>query len=421
MVKSLAPNTTHGKQLSQLFCFDFDRPNCLGPDLAARLLMNYGEDFLATYETRRKRVDPTSRWAAFLHFIDTHEDTMVLSSLLDVEMSSFLGRIGERNVFDNALVIVTSDHGLHYGPYFQSRSGRREATEPLLYIRVPPTIQKEKDVEVFKANAAMWTTPFDVHETMTSLTMPSKRSSVERKGRSLFTALPAGRKSCAGTKDIPPAFCELKAHAPHSSCTKMASPPNVLSFYADFPEERRTRFPMDCKLMWNKTASRASFNERCQCATSHRGWYRCGEHPWGSAETRSTRNPEEYFALVKCRGQKMTIDTRVTPSRDFLANLQQRKLALPLASPKRLPNILFIEVDSASIAYADRHLPLTRSFLKRYKMKRNWSGQIECTDDICAPNFESFALNGPNSIANQVWPHLFRSIVLNHNSTQFLF
>lgn len=367
--------------------------------------MTYGEEFLVKYEERRKRDHPLLRWAAFLHFIDTHEDTMVLSSMLDIEMASFLERLAGLGVLDGAFVVVTSDHGLHYGPYFQSRSGRREATEPLLYIRPPPNIMKDEDIAAFQANAAMWTTPFDLHETMVSLTLQGKGSNSNRKGTSFFTPLGAQRQSCDKTEDIPQSYCALKFETNAdvmSDCTKMPKPPNVLSFYADFPRESRSHFPMDCKLMQNASASKASFDARCQCATSHREWHRCGEHPWGAAEAQSASTPEEYFALVKCRGQKMSVDTRVVPSQDFLARIQQRQLSSSIATPARQPNILFIEVDSVSIAYANRHLPRTRSFLKRYRLKRDSNGQVDCVDNLCAPDFNYFALSGPNSIANQV-------------------
>lgn len=405
MLKSLEPNTTHGSELTHLFCFEFDRPNCLGPDLAARHLMQYGENFISTYESRRKQTDPLLRWAAFLHFIDTHEDTMVLSSMLDAEMSSFLARLGDVAAFENAVVIVTSDHGLHYGPYFQSRSGRREATEPVLYIKIPRSIQSETNMDIFVSNAEMWTTAFDLHETILSLTIPPKDIQGKRRGMSFFTPFPERRKTCLGSDDIPPEYCALigqlnTTQAQNSlSCTKMPKPPSILSFYSDISPTKRTHFSINCDLLGNKPASVASLATRCQCATSHRGWYRCGEHPWGPEEMHSTKNPEEYFALVKCRGQKMSVDTRVVPGGDLVSQLRQRKLT---ANSRSSPNVIFIEVDSVSVAYADRHLPETRAFLKRYRLRKNSLGQIECNDSVCSPDFKYFSLSGPNSIANQV-------------------
>lgn len=398
MLKSLEPNTTHGSELSQLFCFDFDRPNCLGPDLASKHLMAYAEKFLTTYEKQRKGENKDMRWAMFLHFIDSHEDTMVLSSLLDSVMSDFLARLATSGTFEKALAIVTSDHGLHYGPYFQSRSGRREATEPVLFLRVPPHLQQK----AIRENIMKWITPFDVHETMLSVTVP-KDTPIrdDRRGTSLLNSWEQIGERCTDAKDIPGEYCSLKAGPTTEAsrtCTKMPRPPNILSFYGDIRSDRRTPFPMDCKEIWNKTASKASAANRCQCATSHRRWYRCRKHPWGDDEILSQLDPAEYFALVKCRGQKMSVDMRVLSSHPAVGQskaLATKESTLP-------PNILFIELDSVSLAYADRHLSKTRSFLKRYRMKLSSSGVLECNGGICAPDFTHFSLNGPNSVANQV-------------------
>lgn len=408
MVKSLEPNTTHGSELTQLFCFDFDRPNCLGPDLAARVLMSYAEEFVTKYEMERKRRNPFLRWAAFIHFIDTHEDTMILSSMLDAEMSSFLERLADQEAFNNTLVVLTSDHGLHYGPYFQSRSGRREATEPVLYILAPSNIQTSEAMATFNRNAGLWTTPFDVHETLLSLSIPTKENGAFRKGISLFKPFPEERKYCTGVAEIPMEYCVLKTgqisreNASTPPCTKMARPPNILSFYRDLPTSKRSRFSIDCKSMENKTASQASFNTACQCATSHRDWHICGEHPWGPEEVNSTRNPQEYFALVQCHGQKMAIDTRVVPNTDAQRQFQRRELAFPKITAERPPNVLFIELGSAVTASADRHLPKTRAFLKQHKLRHISDGQVECNKSICAPEFNLFSLNGPNAIDNKV-------------------
>ena len=86
MLQSLKPNTTHGDALHELFCFDYDRPNCLGPELSSTILLRYGAQFIEAYD----RV--STPWAAFLHLIDSHEDTMVLSSTIDAGISSFLRR-----------------------------------------------------------------------------------------------------------------------------------------------------------------------------------------------------------------------------------------------------------------------------------------------------------------------------------------
>ena len=76
MVQSINPKTTHGKALHRLFCWDFIRPNCLGATAAATHLTNYAFDFIKQYTNRP--------WAAFLSFIDSHEDTVRLILIYDV-------------------------------------------------------------------------------------------------------------------------------------------------------------------------------------------------------------------------------------------------------------------------------------------------------------------------------------------------
>jgi hypothetical protein len=83
-------NTTHGGALQGLFCFDaFSRPN--GPDRPSTLLFNYGEQFVAAYQGQlRGKSSPFRCWAAFLHFVDSHEDTMVLGAPVDHGLWQFI-------------------------------------------------------------------------------------------------------------------------------------------------------------------------------------------------------------------------------------------------------------------------------------------------------------------------------------------
>jgi hypothetical protein len=86
---------------------------------------------------------------------------------------------------------------------------------------------------------------------------------------------------------------------------------------------------------------------------------------------------------------------------------QSSSAALPKSSTDgekipRSPDVLILEVDSVSKARADRHLPLTRQFLKIHQLKADQSGKLRCTDGVCALDFSRFSVVGPNSIANQV-------------------
>jgi hypothetical protein len=204
MLQSLKPNTTHGEALNQMFCFDFNRPSCLGTEPSASYLLRYGKEFVNTYGSADDGSSPP--WAAFLHFVDSHEDTMTLSFSLDSLLANFLRELYESGKLSKALVMLISDHGLHYGPYFQTLSGRRERTEPLLYIHTPSEVRRSHHGRTLQANTGLWTTPFDVYQTMKDMTVGRDKMD---KTESLLTRLPDARKACRGATVIPERFCEL--------------------------------------------------------------------------------------------------------------------------------------------------------------------------------------------------------------------
>eukprot|EP00532_Pseudo-nitzschia_australis_P006201 CAMPEP_0168166608 /NCGR_PEP_ID=MMETSP0139_2-20121125/2116_1 /TAXON_ID=44445 /ORGANISM="Pseudo-nitzschia australis, Strain 10249 10 AB" /LENGTH=781 /DNA_ID=CAMNT_0008083813 /DNA_START=228 /DNA_END=2574 /DNA_ORIENTATION=- len=259
MMQSLAPNTTHGSALQGLFCFDaFSRPNCIGPDLASSILFDYGYQFISTYEKLRSSTHPDLRWASFMHFVDSHEDTMVLSASLDSGLSKFLKRIENEGYFENSVVILTSDHGLHYGPNFSSRQGRREATEPILYIHIPPFLRHSIDMNALTSNSRLWTTPFDLHETLLKFTQTSSKGTRgRRRGLTLTEHLPESRKDCRKNSDlIPPKFCDLqlnetieKEDNTYGFCRAPRKRSVIDSFFLDIPPLKRRplmNFDSDC-------------------------------------------------------------------------------------------------------------------------------------------------------------------------------
>lgn len=80
-------------------------------------MLQYTQQFINNYQ----RV----KWAAFLNFGEAHEDSGYLSGILDNDLSKFLKwMINQRD--SRTVVVMVSDHGLHYGPSFQSFSGECE-------------------------------------------------------------------------------------------------------------------------------------------------------------------------------------------------------------------------------------------------------------------------------------------------------
>ena len=108
-----------------MLCFDFSRPNCAGSKLAAEHLTEYGKQFIEEYGGGNSS-SSSEPWAAFMHFIDSHEDTSTLVNMLDKPIYDFLTSLFDDGYLNNTVIAVVSDHGLHYGPYFQSHQVRME-------------------------------------------------------------------------------------------------------------------------------------------------------------------------------------------------------------------------------------------------------------------------------------------------------
>ena len=247
MIQSMQPNTTHGMELQGLFCFDaFSRPNCIGEDPASELLLTYGEQFMSTYE-RQGRNDQTTRWASFLHLTDSHEDTKLLAASLDQPLSSFLRNMHRGGLFDYTTVIVSSDHGLHYGPLFPTKSGRREATQPILHMRIPPSLQTKSTMVQMRRNARLFTTPFDLHETLLHVSQ-TEEIGESRLGQSLMRDLPGSRQNCATSVDtIPEAYCKLQRDDETMEQNHLT--PSMASFFLDIQPKFRPllRIDPDCR------------------------------------------------------------------------------------------------------------------------------------------------------------------------------
>lgn len=379
MVQSIQPRTHHGRQLHEFFCFSFDRPNCLGSKMAAEHLIEYTQQFIDAYEGISRP------WAAFVSFVDSHEDTLTLASYLDGMLAEFVQSIPR-----NTVVLFTSDHGLHYGPPFSARAGEVERSQPLLMMKMP-TFQK---FNVLTKNADKYTTPFDAHETL-SQALLGERGQTEY-GLSLLDPLPAVRNDCTLVSSIPASFCALVA-PPNGDrepqCRFMAEPPSVFSYFADIPLNNRPRWPKACPLAKKRLASQSD----CLCASDKKDWHRCSS---------GDETSQDNYSLRSCGQHDLdsSLEVKIHVKREEELAESRRKLAahtenqLGLDSSHSQPNILFIEVDSVSLAASERHFRKTWSLLKQYAI----GGDGSCQSEWCAAAFNQTSVVGQSSIVNQL-------------------
>ena len=401
MVASIQPNTTHGSVLHEMNCFDFQRPNCIGHEPAAEHLMRYVSQFITEYSKRG------AKWAAFASFVDSHEDTMSLALSLDEPFHNFLSGLSGP-ILNNTMILLVSDHGLHYGPFLQSQQGARERARPVLQMFLPQMFlprryrNSQKTIDTLRSNARLWVSPFDVYLTLRHVLLddvghPSQSSS------SLLLPLGTERQTCHGTKAIPKRYCDLfdnttQTNSSSDSLAEMDSPPSMLSFFADIPRTQKYQ-KQECGASKSPPdLFEKSIPSDCLCSTSHRDWHSCeGRYPW---DDRSSSYPHEFAALVDCPRRDLHFDLRLVKDEKILSRLNRTKTKTKTTGRK--PNILFIEIDSVSVAHADRHFHRTRELLGRYRIHKNAENTFRCASGLCAVEFSRFSLTGPNSITNQV-------------------
>ena len=308
MIQSLQPNVTHGTALHEMFCFSYDRPNCLGNKLAAKHLFETASKFIDAYEEQ-------SPWAAFLSFTDSHEDSHSMVQILDDVMYDFIASLD----LSKTLVVLLSDHGLHYGPHFQTLAGVKERAQPILYMHLPYELQN-RHTETLQENSKLWTSHFDVHETFLEVALEIDRDeNPDVIGSSLLHPFPNDRRECHGVPGIPSEYCDMvdgnEVDHAATNCANIPIPPSPLTFLADLPRHRQPQMS-SCK---NITVSQAAtsiplnrsvlrknsrhINDQsmetgsCKCATDSIGWYNCTRHPWNDGN-----QPKTIIGLTYCEG-----------------------------------------------------------------------------------------------------------------------
>ena len=372
MVQSIRPQTHHGHQLHGMFCFDYDRPNCLGNKLAAEHLVDYTRQFIRTYnrgnETQSSHQKP---WAAFLSFIDSHEDTLTLISYLDGLLLDFLQDVLTNS---NTMIIFTSDHGLHYGPAFQSKSAEVERASPVLFLRMPTFENFSKLQELSK----LYTTPFDVHATILDVILGKQyndQTQTDSLGISLATHPErhnnlSSRVKCGNNPAIPTEFCNLLQKSKENTCTFMLDPPSIFSYYSDIPPTNRPRWPRHCPVRRDHTAI-ASLNKKtpCSCATNIHNWLDCSNTTRDDFR-KGINFTEENFSMRLCKlhdldeaDEALEFDIHVKENElvSSSSQIQREETMKELsrdndkadvkASFDLQPNIIFLEIDSVSYSY----------------------------------------------------------------------
>jgi hypothetical protein len=388
---SNAISTNRAMKFNEMMCRQTpSRPNCIGSTLAAVHLLNYTREFLV-YHSHHNHT-----WAAFLTLVEGQEETGILPGVIDGKLSKFLDElrhIMSPDQWKSTMIVATSDTGARRGSFAQTFDGQKEMIHPLLHLKMPNIESRE----MVQANRDRLVSQDDLMATLQVVISGEEKGSGP--GQSLTSLLPDERNACSVLEENKSPVCdssdmEKSKYLEKTLSVLLQPPPSVLSFYADIPRNSRKHLDVITR---TEIPARAKVIEGCMCASNVGQWFPCSKHPW------ATVGPDDYkevFMLVDCPGKATHLEIRVTEN--FATKTHMDK-ALPRGLVRMQPNVMFLEIDSVSGSYADRHLPKTREFLQKYRVRSSGDGEYQCYDGLCSADFtERVTLAGASSIPNQV-------------------
>ena len=373
------------------------------------MLLEYTTQFIDSYS---KAEIP---WAAFAHFIDSHDDSpKSLDRALDRPIEKFLMSI-DGKLRSDTIIVVTSDHGLHYGPFFNTDAGRRERAEPVLHMRLAG-LSKRRGHRLEAENRHKRITAFDLHDTLAELL--GTTSGASKFGQSLLHPLPLER-SCA-TSGIPQSLCADTAPMKVGDlpvCVPLSAVPSKFSFYQDMLPGRKPR--INCSSVPDMNAPRSQLVYRgsggavvqmsrqravelnCRCATQRVPWRPCLANASLLAADKSLDvdvmhlENDDAFALVKCGANEGSARGFDVHHRSLLVSPAMRPAeggASRTKGDSPPPDVLVIEIDSLSRSAAHRHLPQLMQLLDTHPRLQEHYVDVE---------FKLLGIAGSNSVPNQ--------------------
>jgi len=368
----------HGSDLSEMLCYDFSWPNCVGSILAIEHLIKHTTDFVNAYSKLK------TPWAAFLEIGSGEEDSVTLIHTLEkwfIKIYEFCmknNRLKRRSQRET-IFVISSNGGIDHGPFFRTPLGQQESEEAMLYIQSrEPKFVKNNEIVSTLANA---------------YTLVLEKAQL----KPIFNPrAPTSKSKLFETDD------EVNDK---QICTFVSQPPSLSSFFSDISKDRRPRWPK-CSKRKSLQKLGQTLSPACRCASDDLDWHDCaGVHPWSSPRNQNT------FAMIMCEEDPLSIslDIRLNRLKKYVKkNSHPLEKSLKQRESEKTVNvanfnILFIEIDSVSHAYADRHLIKTNNLLKKYNAQKDEeSGKLTCPAGTCAFTFEKSSVVGGNSIPNQI-------------------
>eukprot|EP00996_Jenningsia_fusiforme_P005938 NODE_705_length_1967_cov_46.187696_g652_i0.p1 GENE.NODE_705_length_1967_cov_46.187696_g652_i0~~NODE_705_length_1967_cov_46.187696_g652_i0.p1 ORF type:complete len:632 (-),score=57.52 NODE_705_length_1967_cov_46.187696_g652_i0:11-1906(-) len=138
------------------------RQRCLAGDFVHAYQLQHLQEAWSTYRRLGVRV------ASHSVFEEGHEGTLEVVSTLDSPLAELVKHFKIEGHLNDTVIVFTSDHGLHMGPYWMTRPGRLEHKLPLLVMLFPRwfTQQHPETERALRHNAQSLVTAWDIYATL---------------------------------------------------------------------------------------------------------------------------------------------------------------------------------------------------------------------------------------------------------------
>lgn len=310
---------THGGALQDMMCFHFDRPNCVGGYLASELLAQHAEQFVAAYSNSI----PSRPYAAFLTFVDAQEETSIVIRSLDDILYNLMQKMERADT----IILLSSDGGISYGPYYRTFAGKQDLRKPLLLMST--SLHKLRLPSVNDSVVDLEPNPLSVYNFISEVALGIRTSSsIAQRSGETQSRRPAGTNSQL-----------LMNKSQESSlpgvCTRLPLPPSILSFYSDIPKHRRPQWPQCSSLTTNLNNGMLQILFRyvrgrvrtCTCATNDDDWHLCKSYVRGND---NVANYVSDVVMESCgkSDTDITIDIRIQRNETLVRRFRDRRRKL---------------------------------------------------------------------------------------------
>ncbi|KAL5284875.1 hypothetical protein ACFFRR_006909 [Megaselia abdita] len=141
-----------------------DLGKCLGYKYGPEMVFEYTIDFVKRFKN--------TPYFGFFWVNDFSHHYISEPTSMDSKVNDYIKELLSEDILDNTIVFLMSDHGVRFGkPRQVPFIGRHEDFLPLMYIRLPEWLKKERKdiVHALKVNKNVLTSHFDLYMTFKSI------------------------------------------------------------------------------------------------------------------------------------------------------------------------------------------------------------------------------------------------------------